>query len=161
MRLAARAEEVAALEGRYLQSLNDALARGAGPQVTSFAEAIKRSVVVVNLSITALQNLITNDNSLYWNYRKGVRSSTRKAASLIHDRERLGVDATLFGQIGENLSSAALSLECRGLTSYGAFCIQLREVATRSCPRNTTHAVLDPAYIKSALRATQAVSAAP
>ena len=117
------------MEARYHQALAEARQRGTEPGVTQFDAAMKTTVPVINMSIAALQTLITQDQALYWNYYKGVRSSTRKAASLIRDRERTGVDGTLFGQIGEQLISAALSLECRGLISYGAFCVQLREVA--------------------------------
>jgi len=127
--MANRQAEVAALEARYHQALAEARQRGAEASVTQFDAAMKTTVPVINMSIAALQNLITQDQALYWNYHKGVRSSTRKAASLIHDRERMGVDGTLFGQVGEQLIAAALSLECRGLISYGAFRVQLREVA--------------------------------
>jgi len=129
VRLANRTLERSALETRYYSAVSDAFNRGASDAAASFDDAMGRTVAVLNVDIYFLRDFISKDGLLYANYHHGVRAKTRKAAELNNDRERYAVDGTLFGSMGEQIITAALSLECRGLVSYGSYSMQLRDIA--------------------------------
>jgi hypothetical protein len=129
VRLANRPAEKTALTQRFDKAVKDAETRGVADLAQKFHNAMNFTVAVINVDIFFLREFLTKDNLLYASYHQGVRAATRKAAALEFDRERNGVDGTLFGQMASFIVTAALSTECRGLISYGPFCMQLREVA--------------------------------
>jgi hypothetical protein len=129
VRQAGTIEELDAVGARYLAQVDDARARGAAAQADLFESAVKRSVAVVNCNIETLKELAAQPKSMYGNYDQGIRAGVRKVAEEVNDRHRASVAALLFGSAAEGIVYGALSLECRGLESYGAYCMQLRDIA--------------------------------
>jgi hypothetical protein len=120
-----------ALSKRY----EDAWARARGGAYDSvlqrFEEVLRHSVAVVNEKLEVLELLVTADRELYTNYNLQVGAQQRRPAAPDDDRRRRGVEAILFGRYGDHIRYAALSLDGRGVQSYGPFAIQLRQIAVR------------------------------
>lgn len=122
-------EEVAALTKRYEQALDDAQKVGADSALKMFEEAIQDSCAVVNVDLDYLRTFLTNSNALYSTYDLQVQGQTRKTAERQDDRNRRIAESILFGEYGEEIRYAALSLDGSGLKSYGDFALKLREIA--------------------------------
>lgn len=129
MRAAADDGEVKALAARYKEALDNAKARGADVLVEAFERAVGDSHAVVNLELMRLLDLVSKEQTLYANYHLAVKAEVREAAKAEFDRHRRAVDAILFGRYAEELRYAALSIDGRGLKSYGKYTIVLKDVA--------------------------------
>lgn len=129
VRAAEEPTERDALRQRYKEAIDRAAARGAKAAVENFEAEVKRSLAVINCDVYRLRELIVVEKALYANYYLGVRSEVRRAADVENDRQRRSVDALLFGAYADKLRNAALSIDGKGLTSYGAYSVVLREVA--------------------------------
>jgi hypothetical protein len=129
VRAAADPKETEALMARYETAVEAATLRGAGGVIEAFQEAVSRSKAVVNVSVFLLREFSTDKKTLYTNYQLAVSAQTRKAADDEMDRQRRAVDAILFGVYAEKLRFAALSMDGRGLKSYGAYTITLKDVS--------------------------------
>jgi hypothetical protein len=97
------------------------------------AEA-KLARAVINCNLPFVFYFLTEESNLYATYYKQITAGTRTPATPPHDRERHVVDAMLYGHYADEIRFAALSLDGRGLMSYGPVSIVLKEVAiaTRS-----------------------------
>ncbi len=127
--MAEKAEEIEALEARYLQALLDAEERGVLDKVEEFeAEVQTMSQAVVGMNIDTLCRLATSTNEIYSNYQLMVHAQTRRPASLSNDQRRLAVDGKLWGTFGSEIRYAALSLDRKGLSSYGNCSATLRNL---------------------------------
>jgi hypothetical protein len=127
--MAEKAEEVEALDARYLQAMADAEGRGALATVEEFeAEVQTTSQAVVGMDIDTLCKLANSANELYSNYQLMVRAQTRKPSSLSNEQRRMAVDGRLWGTFGQQIRYAALSLDRRGLSSYGSCFATLRNL---------------------------------
>lgn len=129
VRAAADPEETEALVARYERGVEGAMLRGPGAAIKAFQEAVSRGKAVVNVSVFVLREFSTDKKTLYTNYQLAVSAQTRKAAEEEMDRKRRAVDAMLFGVYAEKLRFAALSMDGRGLVSYGAYTIILKDVS--------------------------------
>jgi hypothetical protein len=129
VRAAADSKETEALVARYDIAVEGAILRSAGSIIHAFEEAASQSKAVVNVNVFVLREFSTDKKTLYTNYQLAVSAQTRKAAEEEMDRQRRAVDAILFGVYAEKLRYAALSMDGRGLTSYGAYTIILRDVS--------------------------------
>ena len=120
VRLAALPEEAEALESRYFEALIDAEERGALERVEEFEAAVKTfSKAVVAMDIDQMRSLAVNSNLLYANYQMLVRARLRQPALLSHDQRRMAVDGKLWGSFGESIRYTSLTLDGKGLSSYG------------------------------------------
>ncbi len=122
-------EEKRALEERYKRALERAAELGTQDRLKAFSQEMKGTCAVVNVDISFLHTFITNEKILYTSYSLGVRGQVRKPAEEDDDRQRLGVEGTLFGSYGEKIRYAALSLDGAGVSSYGSYSLKLREIA--------------------------------
>ena len=123
------ASEAAELQGRWEAARLDARGRGCDAQVQALEDALSAVHAVVNVDVGFLHRLLTNEHTLYSAYGKQVAAGVRAAASSEHDRQRTSVEGLLFGSWGNELCYAALSLDGRGLTSYGEISLELRDAA--------------------------------
>ena len=118
--------EVAALDGRYLAAFNDATARGADANLRDFEGKIKQSRAVLARTANELQRLATSDNQIYATYydllRAGVISHAGDRWALL----RALADEAMFPGYKEEIRFAALTLDMRGLSSYGDCFVVLR-----------------------------------
>lgn len=128
VRAAADPSETEALMQRYDEAVERATARGAGGVVNAFESAVSRSSAAVTVDLFRLREFIVDKRTLYTNYCLAVSAQTRQAAEDEFDRHRRAVDAILFGGYAHEIRFAALSIDGKGLESYGAFTMVLREV---------------------------------
>lgn len=129
VREAMNAEEASALEKRYMDAYAKAKSMGSDQSLKKFEEAMKKTSAVVNSDIDYLKFFFSSSKPLYSNYHLGVKGETRKPAMEKDDKIRRTVDAKLFGGYAEHIRFAALSLDGKGLESYGPFAMRLKEAA--------------------------------
>jgi len=132
--LAQAEDEKQALEARYTEAVVKAEVRGILDQLQLFEIAIKNSCAVVSMSSDRLRSLATNSNELYSNYHLAVRAQSRRPAKVRNDQARSAVDGRLWGVAASEIRYAALSLDGKGLKSYGDCFVTLDEafIAHRS-----------------------------
>lgn len=124
---ATTAEESESLLERYENARNEARANSADAICTAFEHAVNGSQACINVDFDWLHTFITTDQ-LYLSYRQQVRTGLRARAEGLRDNERATVDSLLFGTHDEEIRFAALTLDGRGLSSYGAYTMTLRSV---------------------------------
>jgi hypothetical protein len=118
-----------ALQERSDRAVAAAIARGSAAEAAELSALARASCAVLNVDIFYLRELVARGNSLHSNYHQGMRAETRKAAEALNDQHRLIVDAAMFGSYSNKIHFAALSPDGRGLDSYGAYAMRLREIA--------------------------------
>jgi len=123
-------EEVEALEKRYKKEIEIAQKKGNEDKLVEFEEEVQKSLAVTNVDLEYLYSLIVK-SSTYSNYQLLTEGEARDYARPEADKERLGVEGTIFGSYGRNLRYAALSTDGRGLKSYGDYTIILSDEAVR------------------------------
>jgi hypothetical protein len=124
-------EELEALEKRYKETVEYAAKKGHEKKRIEFEEAVKKSVAVINVKLNYLQMLMLGKKIFYSTYQLQTEGETRELAPTEFDKERLGIEGTLFGSYGKNIRYAALSLDGTGLTSYGEFTLILSDTAVK------------------------------
>lgn len=131
VRAASKAEEVKALNNRYMQALDSAASKGSIDIVKDFEEKLKFSAAVINLSFYIVHQIILENKTLYSTYNNLVEGKARKPASIENVRKRLIAEANLFPGYAREIMYAALTLDGDGLKSYGDCSIVLREIAIK------------------------------
>lgn len=132
VRRASQPEMIAQLEQRYSEARERGQARGVGAQLDELEAAAARTSCVVSTSIEMLRNLLDRENALYSSYHLQVRAQVRQAASPQNDSMRGAIDASMYGEAGDQITYCALSLDGKGLPSYGKCFIRLRNVAVEN-----------------------------
>jgi hypothetical protein len=127
VRIAETPEEKEALEARYSTALASAVLRGASDSVEKFDVAVGVSSAVVTMNLDTLRVLATDDKALFTSYHLAVRAQVRRTAKMPFDQHRCAVDGKMWGSAGAHIRYAALSLDGRGLSSYGTCFVKLRE----------------------------------
>lgn len=123
-------EELKALNKRYKKKIGTARDKEHQDQVAEFEEELKKSLAVINVDLDYLHSLIVR-GAAYSNYQLLTFGEARDFARPEADKERLGVEGTIFGSYGRNIRYAALSLDGSDLKSYGDFTIILADKAVR------------------------------
>lgn len=126
---ASERDEQIALRRRVRQVLDDALERGCHDACLRFARAVQRSAAVVNVDVDTAKSLFKHPLHLYTPYGVQVDAGMRSPAESQHDQRRRSVDGALFGSYGSRMRCAALSLDGRGLASYGPVTLELTDVS--------------------------------
>jgi hypothetical protein len=129
VRAISESTERAALWARYEAALARAEMRGAKKKVLEFETAVASSVAVVAMDLYRLRDLAADARNWYSNYHLSVRGKVRQAATEANARQREAVDAIMFPGYGDEIVNAALSLDGKGLTSYGAYAVLLKDIA--------------------------------
>lgn len=126
-------EEVAALRDRYENARKIAEAAGCLKELEEFVDLVSAnsSVVVAMPAVVALQ-LVSDERSLYAGYEQLVRGGVRIPAAFANDSHRSVVAGSLFGSYGERIKYGALSLDQRGLSTYGHVFCRLKTVAVNA-----------------------------
>jgi hypothetical protein len=75
------------------------------------------------------RNLLDRDDALYSSYHLQVRAMVRQAASPENDSMRGAVDSSMYGSAADQITFCALSLDGKGLSSYGRCFLRLRDIA--------------------------------
>lgn len=103
--------------------------QGCKSVLEAFEFSARQSHAVVNVYAAFAHQLLTRHDALYAAYESLVAGRARRSAAVEDDRDRRAVGAKLYGQGATEIVYAALSLDGRGLTSYGPVSLQLRDVA--------------------------------
>jgi hypothetical protein len=127
VRLASQPEEKAALSAR-VRSAEAALAgQSCSDALDRFGAAVAASKAVIARSIGILHSLVKSDNQLYVNFHKQVQSGARLPESNQWDKGRVAAESTILPHIYENISFGSLTLDGRGILSYGELFVTLKE----------------------------------
>ena len=127
VRLAESPVEVEALDSRYSDALIAAEGRNTLERVLDFESAVEKSVAVFAMSVARLRAMSTAKGELYSNYDLAVRAQARRPASTSNDQHRRTVDAKMWGVAASEIRYGALSLDGRGLPSYGICFVTLAD----------------------------------
>lgn len=125
------ASEKETLERRYNKAIKDAHTDGQDA-LLEFSHALKDSRAAIAIGLDYLAGFMTKDETLYSSYALMVSGEIRKAASSVNDKKRRGVEGFFFGSYADKIRYAALSLDGKGLSSYGLFTLILKDVAVRA-----------------------------
>jgi len=126
------AGEKDALDRRYNKAIKDAQADGRDVRLEELSQAGKDTRAVIAIDLDYLAGFITKDEALYSTYALMVSGEIRKAASGVNDRKRRGIEGFFFGSYADEIRYAALSLDGKGLSSYGLFTLVLKDVAVKA-----------------------------
>ena len=117
-------------EHSHLQDFYDDAVKqtqGVEVQVHKFEHDLKASHVVVNMDARMLEGFLQDESAVYMTYYGRTLAGAKRPTSDMKERKRAAVDMLVFGLDGQNIRFGALSLDGRGLTSYGAFSVTLNE----------------------------------
>jgi len=128
VREAGKHQEREALDERYRKEIQRSNESGSYKSVQGFEEAMKKTFAVINVDLDFLLYLFTNTKALYSSYNIQIRAKIRRPAKPEDDKMRLAVDARLFGNYASEMIYAALSLDGRGVKSWGDYSIKLKEI---------------------------------
>ena len=132
VRAAERKDERAALLDRSTKATESAERRKCTSQLDSLKSAVEiSSHVVVAMPAFDARQLLRDRSSMYQNYENLVASGGRLPASLPDDHVRASVGALLFGSFAKAIRYGTLSLDGRGLPTYGTVFFKLRDVAVQ------------------------------
>jgi hypothetical protein len=124
--LADRPSEKEALEDRYNRAFLEAEKAGTLDLLEKFDEAVRSSTAVFAMNIARLRALAV-EKQLYSNYDLAIRGHVRRIATSVNDQHRKTVDAKLWGSASDQIRYGALSLDGRGVLSYGECFISLAD----------------------------------
>ena len=135
--------ERAVLMANYENAMTENRKRNCENETLQFADTIAaHSVAVINVWPTFLNQMLKGDKPLYSAYTKQTQAETRIASNINFDRERLGCEGILFGSYAPYICYAALSLDGRGLISYGTCSVTIVE---NRC-KNTGSLLIENSY---------------
>jgi len=99
-----------------------------------FEAAMAESKAAICKSIAAVGAIVENDNVMYINYYKAVYSQARIPEDNEWDASRESYDSALYPYYYREITFAALTLNNRGVSGYGDFCLTLnsRLIANRA-----------------------------
>ncbi len=127
VRAAEAPPERAALDARLLAAEQDAIARGFEAVLAQFRARVRHSQAVICRGLGPLQAMVSSDKLLYVTFAQLVYAGSRLPEDNEFDRFRLVVDNHLFPYYHDQICFAALALDGRGLTSYGAYSVALKD----------------------------------
>ncbi len=126
-------QEREALRQRYEMALADASQPNARAKVEAFSQTVEQqSQAVINVDPNYLMGFLESSRDFYSSYALQTAAEVRAAANMENDTARLSVETKLFGSAAPHIRYAALSLNGRGLISYGSCAITLEP---RLCAR--------------------------
>lgn len=125
VRAAQRPEDLDALNARLDEAVRDAESRACGDAVRQFRDAMADSKAAICRHISVIQKLASSDNELYATFYQLVRSESRLPESNETDLLRGAIDHLLFPYYKKHIRFAALTLDNRGVISYGDYTIVL------------------------------------
>lgn len=94
-------EELKALKKRYKEKIESAAQKGFENKRIEFEKAAKKSVAVINVDLDCLHSLLFEKKTLYSTYQLQIEGETREPAPIEFEKERMGVEGTLFGSLGK------------------------------------------------------------
>jgi hypothetical protein len=122
--------ELVALKKRYKDAIEYSNVKKTNEFINKFESFFENNVeVIINLHLPVLAALIKDKT--YKNYHRAVQDGERLIASLHDDQKRNVIDSILYGSYGRDMVYAALTLNNKGLISYGRCSIIIDEDAIK------------------------------
>lgn len=129
VRMAKVAAQKTALEKRYAEACQNATKSSCQDELGNFEQTCRGSFAVINENAKFLDFFLTRPNQLYSTYKKQVDAGLRIPASPEDSSMREAAEAIMFPDFGREITYAALSIDGRGLSSYGPITLRLKESA--------------------------------
>ncbi|MFZ2727349.1 MAG: hypothetical protein WAX77_13930 [Methylococcaceae bacterium] len=121
-------DELQALQSRYQLAKQKAEQDNTITELEQLELTIKNdSKAIINIRIANLLSFLSSENNLLSNYNLQTESEIRLVAKIEEDRQRRIAEAVLFPSYAKEIRYAALSLDNKGLISYGACSIFLKD----------------------------------
>jgi hypothetical protein len=122
--------EIEALHARLRAAEVSAGARNCLDVLNKFGLAVLGSKAVIARSFGVLDTIVMSDNVALVPFHRQVASGSRIPENNNWDQGRAAAEATILPNFYDQISFAALSLDGRGVTSFGEYSIVLKEEAT-------------------------------
>lgn len=113
-----------ALEARFKEARESAIARGAHSQVDALRACLDNAVATINVSPRIIATMVLEQP--YLSYHRALERQLRLKAEDEYHAHRTRVDATIHPGYEKEIIYAALNPSGAGLTSYGAVTIQIK-----------------------------------
>jgi hypothetical protein len=126
-----REEEMEAFEERAREQEKLAERNGFGDTLRKFEGAVAQSVAVICRSLGKVSELVSNDNELFATFYQLVGADARLPENNEWDRIRQAVESLLFPFYFTEIRFACLSLDGRGVSYYGGYCVTLKDASIR------------------------------
>ncbi len=122
--------ETEALHARLRAAEVSAEARNCLDILNKFGLAVLGSKAVIARSFGVLDTIVMSDNVALVSFHQQVASGSRMPENNAWDQGRAAAESTILPNFYDQISFAALSLDGRGVTSFGEYSIVLKEEAT-------------------------------
>src|ERR1017187_8687472 len=129
VRKAEESEELRELDRRYNSA--KAVAAGSGREVVflGYESALAYSVAVLCRSLDQVKALLSSESAVYTSYSRQRSSGGRRAEETPIETQREATDVRVFPSYHEEIGFADLSLDGKGVGSYGACSLVLKSIA--------------------------------
>lgn len=127
VRMAETEEEVEALEQRHKDAIISSKARKCEDVLHRFGVQIASSKAIICRDLPLVNSWVSGDNNLYTTYYKQIGSGARMPEDNHYDLARSQVDQAISPHFYQDIVCAVLSLNDRGLDSFGKYHIILEE----------------------------------
>ena len=128
IRAAEQPEEVRALEVRYADAWLKTQVENKVSPFAAYETALVNSTAVVCRSLDQAKALISSTSAVYVNFYHQIDSGGRRAEETSVETRRQITDARVFPSYHKDITFGALSLDGRGVASYGACSLVLKSV---------------------------------
>jgi hypothetical protein len=129
VRKAQEPEELSELEKRYDAAKAAATARDCHAVFLAYETALADSVAVVCRSLDHVKALLSNESAVYVSFYKQTLSGARRAEDTPIETQREATDVRVFPSYHRDIQFGALSLDGKGVRSYGACSLVLKSIA--------------------------------
>ena len=131
VRAAEQPEELRALAQGLRAAEQSAKERGCEATLEQFRLAMQNAHAVICMPVSRAMTLVSDDSQLYGSYYNLVNAGVRRPEESDIDQERQLADSLLFSHYRDFIRFGALSLDGRGVASYGHCSIVLKEDTIR------------------------------
>src|SRR5258708_3096680 len=129
VRKAEESEELTELGVRYDSAVAAAAERGRKAVFDAYESALAGSVAVVCRSLEKTKALLSSESAVYTTFYREISSGGRRAEETPIETQRVSTDARVFPFYEKNIRFAALSLDGRGVPSFGECSLVLKEIS--------------------------------
>jgi hypothetical protein len=129
VRKAEEAVEASELDKRYNSAVATAMARGRDTVFVAYENGLADSVAVVCRSLDRVKALLSSDSAAYSTFYREISSGGRRAEDTPMETQRATTDDRVFPFYQKEIRFAALSLDGRGVPSYGECSLVLKSMA--------------------------------
>jgi len=126
---AEESEELRELNKRYDSARATATGRGRGALFLAYESALAESEAVLCRSLDQVKALLSSDSAVYTTYYRQRSSGARRAEETPIEAQREATDVRMFPSYHEDIRFVALSLDGKGVSSYGVCSLVLKSIA--------------------------------